>query len=452
MPTWNKSNAKHLLSRATFGFDRQILNAALAMSLDSFVDNVLLKKNATPPPPGTWVNNPPGMDANLNSKNVREMMDWWLKLMYADKSIHEKMTLFWHNHFVTCFEKTFVPEWLYPQNQLLREYALGNVKDLAKKITIDAAMLHFLDGKDNDVRHPNENYGRELLELFCMGIGNYTEKDVQELARALTGWKIEFSTNKVRFDAIRFDNGSKTIFGKTANFDYLTAIDWIFEQNQTAIFICKKIYTRFVFYQADDAFVKEMANVLRTNNYEIKPVLAFLFKSDHFYQDKFKAVDIKSPVEMTLGTVKFLGFTNPPFTTIAQLTSSQQQTLFNPPDVRGWTEQRNWISTTTLPLRNIFCDAMVYGVGSDGKPLSEVVNWLSFARSFASAEKPREFVAEICDLMLNYPISDKQKDFLLTTLLDGTIEANWSTFFAGADQRIMKFFRTLMRLSEYQLQ
>lgn len=454
MPAWNPITAKHLLSRALFGYSRKDLATALSTSLDNFVDNFLLANVAAPPIPATWawLNDKPDGTAPNGARN-REMINWWFGLMTNEgTSMREKMVLFWHNHYVSEYEKVNFPQIMYPQNKLFRDNAFGNFKQLTKLVTIDPAMLIYLDGQLNNRTAPNENYGRELLELFTIGIGNYTETDVKQAARALTGWQNNYDNGiKSVFNRNRFDSTNKTFMGQTGNFGYEEIIDIIFTKEETAKFLCRKLYKEFVYAIPDESFITQMANVLRNNNYNIKPLLSFLFKSDHFYKPEFIGVKIKSPVELLVGTVKYFDIANADVDYMREAASPLQQVLFDPPNVKGWQGQRSWISTTSYPLRNQYTDAIINNRKANGAAITSRLSMLPYARSYKSAENAVQFVQDIVDLMYQFPISKQRQDSLLTTLLSGTTVANWTTNTPQAEQRIQQFFRTLMRTPEYQL-
>jgi uncharacterized protein (DUF1800 family) len=456
MPVWNKTNAQHLLARSLFGYTRQDVAATLSESLSDFVENDLLVSPASPPAPDVWVNEKPvGNNNAVDRDREKQMLYWWFNLMLNQgRSIREKMVLFWHNHFVSEISKVNYPQRMYWQQKLFRDYAFGNFKELTLKITTDPAMLIYLDGVQNQKSAPNENYGRELLELFTLGIGNYTETDIKEGARSLTGWQIATDGITSVFNKSRFDDGDKTFLGKTGKFNHTDILNIIFEKEQTARYICEKLYKEFVFYKPDAAFVDQMAAVLRSNNYEIRPVLAFLFKSDHFYKAEFMGAKIKSPVETVVGALKNLelsGFTNAYLQYLSTTTQQLQQQLLDPPDVRGWEGQRKWISSTTFPQRNSFTDSLITGKNLAGQTLAVKLKALDFARTFASAEDAPQFVKDVTGQMLLFPLSTTREKFLLDTLLDGTIAANYSTYTPMAEARIQKFFRALLRLPEYQL-
>ncbi|MEE9431705.1 MAG: DUF1800 domain-containing protein [Melioribacteraceae bacterium] len=455
---WNESNVKHLLSRAMFGFKREDVTQALTFSLDDFVDNILLGTTLKPIPPGLWVNQLPDWDnTESNILMYGHLGIWQYELMRKQStSFTEKMVAFLSNHFVSEARKVFIPQFQYKQNALFREYAMGNFKELTKKISIDPAMVIYLDSESNTKNIPNENFGRELMELFTIGIGNYTEQDIRNAARALTGWYIDDLTTSL--DSDLHDSGSKTFMGQSGNFDYAKIVDIIFEQNETAKFICRKIYKEFVYYIPDEAVVTELANIFRNNNYELKPVFSALFKSEYFYNDSIKASKIKSPYDLIIGMFKQFSITSINYRYIANISEKLQQYIFNAPDVRGWEGQRKWISTSLIPLRNSFSDSLFTGKSiveeEEDNLTGDIgfkVNIIEFARTFSCSEEAEQFVTDVIDYLFLFPINQNTKDRMLQTLLDGSVKEDWSTHNNGAEARLIKFFKALTRLPEYQL-
>jgi uncharacterized protein (DUF1800 family) len=452
MPAWNPDNARHLLARTLFGYTRADLDKALSFAtVDAFVSQSLLANAPLPTAPGTWVTELPVANNGTND-NLRytEMTNWWLQRMLTEgTSMREKMVLFWHNHFTSDRLKVNYPQHLYQQNALFRKYAFGDFRQFTKDVTIDPAMLIYLDGRQSTKNAPNENYGRELMELFTIGIGNYTETDVRQAAMALTGWRVDGLT--ATFNKNNFADVNKTFLGKTGNFAYNDIVDILLEKDVAAEFLSRKLFTHFAYYQANEPFVKQMATVLRQSKYDIKSVLQFLFTSDEFYKTQYRGTKIKSPVELLIGTLKLLNITAPDYTYLADAGRVLQQQLFNPPDVQGWVGQRDWISSNTYPTRGGFTDSVLYGLRANGQKLSFKVDSLAYARSYPSAEQATQFVADVVANAYQYPISTAKRKLLYDTLLDGTIEANWSTNTPMADARIQKFLRALMRQPEFQL-
>lgn len=448
---WDVQAARHILSRTLFGITQQEVDFALTKTLDEFVDDYLLADISEPPAPGDWVNELPiPQNGKVDRQRFMELTYWWFDLMKNQGySLAEKMVLLWHNHFVSEISVVKFPQYLYKQNKLFREFAFGNIKELTKAVTIDPAMLIYLDGRKNSKRKPNENYGRELLELFTMGVGNYSETDVVEAAKALTGWRIDGLESK--FIPNRFDNNEKTFLGETGNFNHEDIINIIFTQDATAEWFCNKLYKEFIYYEPNETYIKELAVVMRGNNYELKSVLSTLLKSEYFHSEEIRGAKIKSPIEFLVGSIRQFLIGELDYNYLRKASIVLQQELFNPPDVRGWEGQRNWISTNTYPLRNVFTDSIVEGKKYGGGKLTEKVDVLTFARSFPSAEDAVTFVDDVTKLLIQFPLSNNRKEFLLQTLLDGSSVYDWSTYNPEAESRLKKFFMALLRLPEYQL-
>ncbi len=451
MPAWNVDNARHLLTRCLFGYTRADLTRALSFpSVDAFVNNALLADLPQPAPPNVWVSELPVSTDTMQGIRYAELTNWWLNRMLTEEtSMREKMVLFWHNHFVSDRAKVSYPQHMYQQNALFRQYAFGDFRQFAKEVTIDPAMLIYLDGRQNNKNAPNENYGRELMELFTLGIGHYTETDVKQAALALTGWRVDGL--KATFIKTSFADVNKTFLGKTGNFTYTDIVDIILSQNAAAEFVCRKLYKEFVYYKPNESFVNQMADVLRKANYDIRTVLQFMLTSDEFFKADYRATKIRNPAELVVGSLKLLGISKPDFGYLADTSRTLQQYIFYPPDVAGWPGQRDWISSNTYPARGGYTDSLLNGRRANGQRLLFSVDPLSYARSFTSAEDAPRFVKEVTALLLTGAPTAAQEKLLLDTLLDGTIAANWSTNTPNADVRISKFLKALMRLPEYQL-
>lgn len=456
MPVWDISNAKHLLSRCLFGYSRKDLDKALSYpTVDAFVEKELLADRPLPAPPGDWITETP-TNNSLEGDRYRTMTYWWYDLMLGEgTNMREKMTLFWHNHFVSERDKVNYPQHMYIQNNLFRRSAWGNFRQLTKDVTIDPAMLIYLDGRLSNGTSPNENYAREIMELFTLGIGNYTETDIKQAALAFTGWQVT-GLNAV-FNQGRFANINKTIFGKTGNYKYGDVVDLIFEKPEAAEFICRKLFKEFVFYKPNEAFVKQMADVLRKSNYEIRPVLKFMLTSDTFFSTQYKGAKIKNPMETTIGILKAFDLTPAQMTPtsdwayIYTQTQAMQQQLFLPPDVQGWVGQRDWISSTTFVLRGSTSDYIVNTMGNTRATQFKLIsNPVNYARTYKTSEDATKLVDDVVNVFLQFPISATKKQSLLNTLLGSTILANWSTSTPGAENQIKALLKAVMRLPEFQ--
>ena len=280
---------------------------------------------------------------------------WWANRMIATRRpLQEKLTLFWHGHFATGENKVRDYRMMFRQNEMLRARASGAFRDLLVGILKDPAMLVYLDNGENIKSHPNENFGRELLELFTMGVGNYSERDVREAARAFTGW-----TNDVlafKFDRNQHDFGEKTFLGRTGPLDGEDIVDTILAQPVTAEFVTAKIYRFFVREEIERKVIADLARTFRDSGYQIKPLLKRIFLSKDFYSQPSVATQIKSPVHLVVSTYKKLGLhTIPTIPDFGRMTGSLGQSLFEPPNVAGWAGGRTWITPSVLLTRgNLF--------------------------------------------------------------------------------------------------
>ena len=438
---WDRISASHLLSRALFGHSSEDLDFALSLTIDEYVDNYLLADlTEEPQSPGFWVND---SESYNNSVRSRELVYWWHNLMLTQShSLREKMVLFWHNHFVSELSVVQLPQRMYHQNRLFRQFAFGNFKELTKQVTVDPAMLIYLDNTKNRKEDPNENYARELMELFTLGIGNYSEADIAEAAKALTGWQVDGLQSYL--DPERFDDSTKTFMNQTGNFDHLDIIEIIFTKPEVASFVCRKLYKEFIYFEPDESVVEQFATIFRDNDYELKPVLSALFKSDYFYSQEIVGAKIKSPIEFIIPLLKNFNIAKPTYEDLRRIADDLGQTLFSPPNVAGWEGDKSWVNTNTLPARNTFSDRLISSNDSE-------LNILEFARTFESSEDAVQFVNDVAEKFLSYSLSENRKQYLLDILLDGAEVYDWSTYNENSEARLTSFFKSICRLSEYQL-
>ena len=458
----------HLLRRIHFGPTIEEIDYLSSLNINDAVEYIL-RDIPPPPPPGDWIDDPFPYNYGSYSPEQRDSLQaaydlyslelnvWWLDQMFnSSSSIIEQMTLFWHDHFATSIETVKYPPAMYHQNKILREYAIGNFKDLVTLMIFDPAMMVWLDNRENRVGAINENFARELLELFTMGEGQYTQQDVMEAARALTGYQ----TNGLEtyFVSDRFDNGVKTFLGQAGNFNTYDIIDIIFEQPQTAYFICEKLYKWFIYENPNEEIVQNLAQIMIENNYEIKPVLYALFSSEHFFDDNFKGSKFKDPINHSLGVIRqsyidinqTLYFQNNAYTLHDILLYVQNLNgllIFNPPDVSGWPGYRNWINTFTLPNRKIFTNYIFDGTfGTLGDPVS-------FAERIPNGlTDPNALMDYLYIYFYSIEPSELTKQNLMDELLGGVDPDTWGLlYYEGAIERFVGVIERMLRLSEYQL-
>ena len=293
------------------------------------------------------------------------LQGWWVnRMLYTSRPLQEKMTLFWHGHFATALQKVDPPQML-AQNLLFRSMALGNFRTLLKAVTKDAAMLHWLDGDLSRKEHPNENFAREVMELFTLGVGHYTEHDVQEGARALTGWKLELFTYKPIWVPQNHDDGTKTYLGHTGNFGPDDVMDILAAHHATGGFLVRKLYTFFASDDIDGATIAPFIDTYYRSGYDIKAVVREILLSDAFYSDRSFQQHFRSPAEFVVGSVRELG-ASVSAEEMAKAMTIMGQDLLNPPNVGGWPGGLTWASANALAERFNFAGLLLARSGKNG--------------------------------------------------------------------------------------
>ena len=363
----SKEQVQHLYRRLGFSASVQNVNTQVGQNAGQLVDNLINQAiNTAPIPAPTWAtwnnsNYPADEDA---ARAMRRAQRDEFRLTYAnamlDNTLRDRLSFFWSNHFVTELDVYECNAFLYEYFDCLERNSIGNFRTFVSEIGLTSAMLYYLDGVYNNGNNPNENYGRELYELFTLGDENgYTEEDIIETAKALTGYveRGELGCEAVTYRADRHDTGSKTIMGQTGNWAYDDVINILFTQrpNEIAEFICRKLYEFFVHPDSKEDFVNQtiipgMAATFIANNFEIAPVLSQLFKSQHFFDDEAMGVIIKSPFDIYFNFIKETNFSYNDTTVEVAINYSDLlgQTLFDPVDVAGWQRDRQWINTNFI--------------------------------------------------------------------------------------------------------
>ncbi len=506
----------HLLKRTMFGVSQADIAAFTGKTLTQVLDK-LLTETAAPLPPvnnyntttytdpdiaagKTWVTAAIG-DGTANSLRITSFKAWWMgQMINQATTLQEKMVLFWHNHFSTQTTTVNDARLIYKHNALLRKYALGNFKDFVKQITLDPAMLRYLNGYVNVKTAPDENYGRELQELFTVGKGpnsKYTEDDVKAAARLLTGYTVNATTISSAFDPTRHDSTNKQFSAFYAN-TLITCktlaagatevddlLNMIFKTDECALFICRKLYRFFVYYNIDDAteanIIAPLAAVMRANNYEIKPVLRALLGSDYFYATTGQGCLIKEPVTFTVGLCREYNIAFPADSDYVNAyamwdymrtwASNMGQNIGDPPNVSGWPAYYQvpefhelWINSDTLPKRNQLTDTMIgSGYTRSGKKIA--IDVLVYTATLSNPADPNVLIADALAQLYQIDVSQQVKDFLKGILLSGQISDHyWTDAWNGlktnpADTatkaivitRLQTLYKYIMDLPEYQL-
>lgn len=404
-PVWNEAAARHLLSRTSFGGTPEQAAQLARVPLREAVGQLLAAaEKARPPARPAWVRDVwintnrhwSDMSAEEYLVVVRETLTrtnaerdalkvWWLDHMIRTEApLREVMTLFWHGHFTSASSKlgSLAPQALYQQNETWRRHALGNFRRFVEAVTLDPAMLVYLDLEDSTKEHPNENYARELLELFTLGVGRYSEKDILETARALTGWTLDAPPGAVkvarpsdrskprsmlrdglvpRFIPERHDSGMKTILGKTGRFGLKEVLDHIVAQEACGKYLAERLIAFFGAHDPEQKLRDRMARVFVARGQEIRPMLEELFTAPEFYHVEARGTQIKGPVRLLVGACRDLRLQGEVTPSLAQLTVPLGQELFNPPTVKGWPGGNTWISASTLALRSRLGETLVRG-------------------------------------------------------------------------------------------
>jgi uncharacterized protein (DUF1800 family) len=342
---WTHSHVAHLFRRAGFGANWKQLEESTKQKPQGVVDSLFADTAESEAFRKESEDLGRSVLATGDSNNLGP---WWFhRILNSPNQLREKMTLFWHGHFATSAAKVNDIQSMFAQNQMLRQHALGDFNQMVQQISRDPAMLIYLDSSTNRKAHANENYARELMELFCLGEGNYTEKDVQELARCFTGWEIR--RNQFRFNRFQHDTGEKTILGKTQVFTGEEAVAQVLAQASAPRFIVQKLIRYLVFDEpaATPELVEPLAQQFRDEGLNLAGLLKRILGSNLFFSPQSIARKVRSPVELVAGLLRSLeGSTN--LTELAPATAQLGQSLFYPPNVKGWDGGRAWINSATL--------------------------------------------------------------------------------------------------------
>lgn len=526
--SWTYPDAAHLLRRTMFGAKKADVLTVLAKSPSQAVDMLLAAPPTnTPPAPinyvgdgADWTKMDGGNDQTNNTR-LAFLQSWFFSTMINQPiSISEKMTLFWMNHFATGASAVKEPRYMFKQNEMLRKNALGNFRTLVKEITLDPAMLRYLNGTSNKKSAPNENYARELQELFTIGKGpeispgnytNYTEDDIKAAAKVLTGWSDVLNPPGVKFTNADHDSspkqfssayGNTIIQGKTGQTGATQEIDdlitMILNQQATAKYIVSKIYRWFVSTEIsewiDTNIITPLADSLKQNNYEIKPVLSQLFKSAHFFDQAFRGAMVKNPIDLGVGifrtlsidawqdfpapTVKvdFLPKENNSFhwslRPYRRTMATMQQDLFNPPNVAGHPAyyqmpqlDQIWINADTLQKRiKLIDDFLVVGYIWDEEYGHYIVNVIEYAKLTSAPANATTLINEWIEMNFAFALTDGQKadarTIFLGTATDNDWQTMWNNYIAAptdeakkiaVETKLRALLRHLLGLAEYQL-
>ncbi len=518
--TFGDAELLHLMRRSMFGVKYGDFKKLRGKTLQQAVDAILTVPASLPNPPinnygnlvtdpnvaygSTWVNAP--LDPAVEVFRKGSVKNWfWGLMVNQTPDIQAKMVLFWHNHFALQFLEIPDARACYTYTKVLYTHALGNMKDLTRAITIDPAMLFYLNGRLNTKKAPDENYGRELQELFTMGKGpnsKYTEDDVKAAARVLTGWSINpltnpFSTTFLNVNHDTTDKKFSAFYGNTVvkgqsgisagNTELDDMLTMMFNVDEVALYLCRKLYEFFVYYEIDDTVetnvIAPLAKVFRDSGYDIKTVLKTLLMSEHFYDTWNRGCVIKDPITQQAGFCREMEIPFPASTdyyllykmwelggAFGQLT---QLNLGDPPNVAGWPAwyqkpmfHRSWINSDTLPKRNQFTDFLLL-VGYKVGTYTLLVDPWVLTKQLSDPGTPDTLISDATNFLLPLGLSTDQITGLKDILLPGGIpDYNWkdeyraatdasdpnhTTALNTATSKLRNLYKAIMNLSEYQL-
>jgi uncharacterized protein (DUF1800 family) len=519
---WTEQEVVHLLKRTMFGAKRADVSYFKTRTMSQSVDELLTPTAPAPAPPvkeyvtsttpgvtpdpnilqgTTWINDI-NSDGTVQSQRRGSYKKWWTGVMInQDRSIREKLMMFMVDHFGNEATDVGNANWIYKQHDLIRQYVLGNYKTLVDAITKDYAMLRYLNGYLNVASAPDENYGRELLELFTLGKGpdsKYTESDVKEAAKILTGWRVNGTNYTTFFDPNRHSAVNKTfssffsntvITGRTGatagQLELNDLLNMIFAQPEVAKFIVRKFYRWFVYYTIDAAtetnVITPLADILRSNNYEVKPMLAALFKSEHFFDVLNRGCLIKPPADQVIGSIREMNTVFPALTdwdasykhwnTFYNWMVNMGQSLHDPPNVSGMPAYYQeplfheiWINSDSLPKRNQFTDTMI-NTGYSQNSIRVQFNCVEFVKTLTNPGNPNDLIEEALSIFFRNDLSLQSKSQIKTQILlsgqqwDYYWTNAWTAYeasptaanFNTVNTRLKSLFQYFFNLSEYQL-
>ena len=518
---WTENEIIHLLKRTMFGAKKADVDYFKTRSVGQSVDELLNPTAPQPAPPvkeyatatnattpdsnivqgTTWINDING-DGTVQSQRRASYKKWWTgALINQDRSIREKMILFWINHFGNETVDVGNGNWIYKQHDLIRQNVLGNFKQMVDAVTKDVAMLRYLNGYLNQAAAPDENYSRELMELFTVGKGSgsqYTETDVKEAAKVLTGWQINNTTYTSLFNPNRHSTVNKNfspffnntvITGRTGatagQLELTDLLNMIFATQECAKFICRKFYRFFVYYTIDTTVetnvIEPLANIFRTNNYDIRSVLSALFKSEHFFDVLNQNCYIKSPADHIIGALREMNAIFPPLTDwdtnygmwnfFYTSMVNTGQNLHDPPNVSGLPAYYQeplyheiWINSDSLPKRNQYTDTMVNnGFTRNGQRV--IFNLVPYVQQFNNPGNPNDLIDDALKYIFRNQLSYESKKTIKTQIL--LSNQQWDYYWTNAwmayissptvanfnivNNRLKQLFQYFLNLAEYQL-
>ncbi|MCB2153862.1 DUF1800 domain-containing protein [bacterium] len=489
---WDRRKARHLLNRAGFGIPPRVVDSLADQSIDEAIDAFIsfeqfedeFEEPTDLPDPVTRdefrMYRGMSEDERRNARrermrDERQAMErlkiWWLERMrHSKRPLVEKMALFWHGHFATSAEKVKSSRFNYELNQVFRQRGLGNFRHLVSAVGQTPAMLEFLDNRQNRKGHANENWARELMELFTLGEGHYTEEDIKEAARAFTGYT--HLQGEFVYNERQHDDGVKTVLGQTGKLNADDVLDILFEQPALAPFICRKIWEYFVYENPDEKLIEELSIAFRASKYELRPLMRTIFRSQEFYSAKAIGSQIKSPAQFVVMLVEQLNIQPRRGRLLTLAMAAMEQNLFYPPNVKGWPGGRHWINANTILVRYNAAGYAVTGQAPDAAPrqlLDETNEQFERRRRFFERAARRapfdvaDFFAswksapigvvldDLGDYFLGRSLDAKQRAELLQVISSGGNETTLLSTKYTDEDHLRAAVHLLLSMAEYQL-
>jgi uncharacterized protein (DUF1800 family) len=426
---WDAKKVAHLHRRAGFGATWSVLRRDLEDGPGATISRVL------DPPAETAETGEirAGLrDGIRDAPDRRDRLQayWMDRLILGSNPLREKTTLFWHNHFATSNAKVRDERLMVRQNELLRSNALGKLAELLLGVLADPAMLIWLDGANSPKRRPNENLAREFLELFTLGVGNYTEADIREAARALTGWVaspssspgLSFEPRELAYERREFDDGVKKLLGSIGRWGPADVVRLVLEHPGCASFISRKLYRHFVRDDIEPSpeLIEPLARELRAGDYSIRRVVAMILRSRHFYSPSAYRRRIASPVELCVGVVRSLEIpkSDVRLLPVACACAAQGQHLFYPPNVAGWAGGPRWITSASMVERTNWLSAVIWGDPERDMPRFDPLAWAEH-----NGIATREIGPALVDLLVQGDLSPEARDAALGLARRGDADA-----------------------------
>lgn len=452
--TWNAENAAHLLRRATFGARPKDIEKALDKGMNATIAGLFTKPESDAFPGGY-------KDVYLD-----EIQNWWARRLTTTQApLTEKLTILWHNHFATGYSKIEYGKLMHLQNRTLRKYALGRFRDMVMNISKSAAMLVWLDGETNTDEDPNENFARELMELFTTGVfdkngnPNYTEQDIVESARAFTGWNWSYPSGKFEFNDYDHDFESKTFKGQTGDFTGEQIIEMLVVEPATARRVAWRLWNSFAYpVTLADPVLDSLAQAYLDNDTQIRPVVDLMFRMDEFYSSEAKYAYVKSPVEWLIGSMRLL---KAKFSSkhnwfkyeIANTVQNLGQSLFDPPTVFGWKDGTAWVTSNNFFARIQYAEE----IASSRKQDDPVIVWDPKKLLPKPSEWSSMTASSVVDHFLNLlgpVVVESATHQALETYLNTDVDGNPATFVLDDDavnSKIRGLVSLILSTPEYQL-